>query len=175
MKQLLAICTVCNSWSDKCHSTGFWYLWTNHHHAEINSSVCRICLYHILCNKTCMANMKACILTRYRLKSTHDFPVVYNFLSCQPFIAKWIQSEINFDLIPSGNEPGTNQSPFQIVSYLFDRLLTEICFHSTYSRISPAGFFTPDRLSLMKTRSRLLWISTAGKYVSKNVTEVRKR
>lgn len=85
------------------------------------------------------------------------------------------KAKLSSILIPSGNEPGTNQSPLQIVSYLFDRFVTEICFPSTYGRISPAGFFTPDRLSLMKTCSCLLWISTAGKYLSQNMTVVRKR
>lgn len=132
-------------------------------HTVIDFGVCGICLYFILCKESCMANTKARIPIKWCLKSMRDFSVVYNFLACQPFILKWIQSEIIFDLIPSGNEPGTNQSPFQIVSYLFDRRLTEFCFHSTYSWISPAGFFTPDRLALMKTCSCLLWIFLAQK------------
>lgn len=82
----------------------------NRHHAEINSAVCGICLYDILCNETCVANTKACILIKYRLKSIHRFSVVYNFLPCYSFITKWIQSEMIFDLIPSGIEPGTNKS-----------------------------------------------------------------
>lgn len=138
----------------------------NRHHAEINSAVCGICLYDILCNETCVANTKACILIKYRLKSIHRFSVVYNFLPCYSFITKWIQSEMIFDLIPSGIEPGTNQSPFQIECYLFDGLLTEFCFRSTYSRISPAGFFH-TRSSVANENPVLFALNSYGNILAK--------